>query len=77
MPKRFIDTWIEGTKVIDRWRKSEIKRAKAEEVILYELNNYECFYTGDIDPAMEVLGEHYTRDQVIEVYRANANKVAA
>lgn len=76
MPKRFLDTWIEGTKVIDRWRKSEIKRAKAEEVILYELNNYEAFYTGDIDDAMEVLADHYTRDEVMAVYKANVNKVS-
>lgn len=76
MPKRYLDTWIEGTKVIDRWRKAEIKRAKAEEVILYELNNYEAFYTGEIDDAMEVLGDNYTREEVMAVYNANVNKVA-
>jgi len=36
--------------------------------VLYELNNHECFYTGDIDDAMDVLGEDYSREYVREVY---------
>lgn len=39
-------------------------------VILYELNNYECFYQGDIKDAMPTLSAlGFTREQVLEVFK--------
>lgn len=48
-------------------------------VILRELNNYECFYTGDIEPAVEVLADYgIDETEVRAVYRApKAVKVGA
>jgi len=61
---------------IEKWQKTEVKKAKAEEVILYDLNNYECFYTGDITNALEVLESlGYTPEQVRGVYHKNQETV--
>jgi hypothetical protein len=72
MPKGNINRWLQGMKDFDKWKKSAVKTAKAEQVILYELNNYECFYTGEISDALEVLEPlGYTVEQVKTVYRAH------
>lgn len=72
MPKANWQRFVDGQKEIEKWRKAEVKKAKATEVILYELNNYECFYTGEITDALEVLEPlGYTAAQVREVYHAN------
>lgn len=72
MPKHNHAKLTAGMKEIDAWQKQAIKAAKADEVILYELNNYECFYTGSIEPAMDVLGSlGFTEEQVKKVYFAN------
>ncbi|MBB0995730.1 hypothetical protein G6024_01155 [Dietzia maris] len=40
-------------------------------VILRELNNYECFYSGDMTPAIEALEDYgITADEVRAVYRS-------
>lgn len=72
LPKKNVQRFIDRQKELDKWQKQEIKKAKATEVILYELGNYECFYTGDIQDALEVLEPlGYTVEQVKEVYHAN------
>lgn len=70
MPKHNVDAFLEGMKNIDIAFKTAIKDNKAREThILYELNNHECFYTGRIDDALDVLGEEYTEVEVKEVYK--------
>lgn len=72
MPKSYFEQFAKGTKELDARYKRELKHAKADEAILYELNNYECFYTGDISdamPTLEAMG--YTVEQVKAVYHAN------
>jgi len=70
LPKSNLDKWLKGMKDIERWTKRAKKNAT--EVILYELNNYECFYTGDITDAMPRLKElGYTLEEVKKVYHAN------
>jgi len=67
----------EGMKAIDEWFSAENKAIKAdqkkrEDMIIYELNNYECFYTGDITDAFEALkGEGITKAEVLKVYKKN------
>lgn len=36
--------------------------------ILYELNNHECFYTGEIEAAQTALGSEYSIEEIMEVY---------
>ena len=72
LPSKNVQAFIDGQKAIEKWRKAAVKSAKADKVILYELNNYEAFYTGGIDDAMEVLADlGYSREQVREVYNNN------
>lgn len=47
------------------WKTIEENNWKELE-ILYELRNHECFYTGDIEDALEVLP--YGKDEVMDVY---------
>lgn len=69
LPKSKVNDYISGMKAITKWEKQAIKQVKAEEAILYELNNHEAFYTGTIYDAMPVLEElGYTEAQVKEVY---------
>jgi hypothetical protein len=74
LPKSNFDELMKGWKEIEAWKKQEVQKNKAEkeETILYELNNYECFYTGDIADAMPVLKDlGFTVKEVKEVYHAN------
>lgn len=70
MPKGNFDKFIQGTKDIEKWVKIAVK--ECTDAILCELNNYECFYTGDISDAMPRLKElGYTVSEVKKVYHAN------
>lgn len=41
-----------------------------DDEILYELENHECFYTGDLSPVINLFVGRYTKDQIIDVYRS-------
>ena len=46
-----------------------------EEIIEYELGNYECYYTGDITNALDVLSNYkITPEEVLEVYQKTKSK---
>lgn len=52
-----------------------LSKVKREDLILYELDNHECFYTGDIEDTYLGLKYYYddlTEEEVCEVYRKNA-----
>lgn len=68
LPKSCVDKWLDGMKAITKWTKESKKNDN--EVIRYELNNYECYYQGDIEDAMPRLSElGYTREQVLKVFK--------
>jgi hypothetical protein len=70
LPSKNVQKWVDGMKAVEKWAKDAKKDAK--EVILYELNNYECFYTGDIEDALPRLHDlGYTTDEIKKVYHAN------
>lgn len=70
VPKENVDKFLQGMKELSKWFKKEVKNIKdKEKAILYELNNYECFYTNDIEPVIEVLEGLYTKQEIIEVYK--------
>ena len=76
MPSSNVQKFIDGQKAIEKWRKEAVKQAKADEVILSELKNYEAFYTGELDDAMSVLEElGYSYDQVKAVYNRHKSRV--
>lgn len=70
IPSRNVDTMLKGMEEISNTFKASIKEAKARvEHILYELNNHEAFYTGDTEPTLDALGDDYTAEEVIAVYK--------
>jgi hypothetical protein len=75
LPSKNVDKFIEGMKAIEKWAREAKK--DDQEVILYQLNNYECFYQGDIEDAMPTLSRlGYTREQVKKVFKkARANVI--
>ena len=69
LPKENVQKYIEETKALDEWLIQEVKKLNPNEVISYELNNYESYYTGDISTAYEVLkGYGFTREDVLHVF---------
>ena len=76
MPKGKYQTLIDGNKAIDVWKKSELKKSKEVAVaeIEYELSNHECYYTGDISGAWEVLKDNHKKELVLKVYYATKAK---
>jgi hypothetical protein len=78
MPKDNHQRLVEGLKEIKNYEKSIRKQIKAEEAILYELRNFECFYTGEIDDAVEALANlGITYEQVRTVYKNHYELEAA
>ena len=70
LPKHNVQKLMDGTKQIDKTFKEQIAEFKMREKhILYELNNHECFYTGDITEAVEAMDEDYTREEVNKVMK--------
>lgn len=73
IPKSKVDALTNGMAEINKWFKSATNKSKAdrEALILYALNNHECFYTGDWSDAFMTLGEGYTSKEVKRVYLKN------
>ncbi len=77
MPKKYHRELTVGLKTIGAWKRAALKNVDATETILYELNNHECFYTGDYTDALDVLTDlGYTEEQVKNVFENEAGAVA-
>lgn len=76
MPKSQVENYIQGAKDIKKWFAKTVKETKGARRahIVYELGNYECFYTGDISEALDALGSGYTRAEVLKVYHEECEK---
>ena len=72
-PKHNIDTFLKGIKQANKTKTKELKEAREakKEAILYELNNYECFYTGEIDDVVDIFKGIYTFKDIKKVYSDN------
>lgn len=56
-------------KAHDKGIAQDIKENGLNAIVRRELNNYECYYTGDITDAVEVLEQYgLTREQVAKVF---------
>lgn len=77
MPQGNVEKLRAGMKELNKWYKAEIKANKGTRRanIVYELANHECYYTGDIEPAVEALG--YPRKEVLKVYNEEYDKQTA
>lgn len=75
LPKSKINTYLAGMEEITVWYKSQISTNKLRiKEIAYQLANHECYYTGELQPALEALGDGYTYDEVKQVYRKEMKK---
>ena len=78
LPKSQVENYISGIENINKWYKAAVKGNKLrKQEIAYQLNNYECYYTGDISDALEALGSDYTQAEVMAVYKENHAKWCA
>lgn len=76
MPKVNVKTYIEKSKELQKWFNNEIKKLDKNQIIRYELNNYECYYSGEIDEAMPILSEYgFTSEQVLKVLHNKKEKL--
>jgi hypothetical protein len=74
LPSKNVDSFMSESEKIEKWYKSKVKELKdgKKDLILYELKNYECFYTNDISDALEILLPlGITKKEVIKVYNEN------
>lgn len=73
MPRSKIKELRERLDELDKKISTLISKYKQEEEhILYELDNYECFYTGSIAEAEKVLP--YSQTDIMNVYKKNYKK---
>ena len=67
MPKMNVDELLERQKEIKEFEKKALESGNLKEQhILYELNNYECFYVNDWTEAVNATG--YPEQDVIDVF---------
>ncbi len=72
MPARYKDDYIKGMKDIYLAFKEAMKDEKARKAhIKYELDNHEAYYTRDITSTLEALGDDFTREEVLKVFKGN------
>ena len=71
IPKSKLKQFEDGIKSINKWYKAAIKENKQrKQNIAYELHNHEAFYTNDLTSTLEALGEDYTKEEVLSVFRS-------
>jgi hypothetical protein len=69
LPKGKVKELEEGMEAIERFGKQTVKKKKLVEAeILDELQNHECFYTGDISDVVDLFEGTYTKQQIRDVY---------
>lgn len=57
--------------------KRDLKENGAQKIILRELSNHECGYTGDISPVVANLADYgITEDEIKTVYREHRHEIA-
>lgn len=76
VPKQHAKEFISEIKRIGKeGRERELAEKGIDAIIEYELSNHECFYTGEIDYALDALeGYNVTAEQVWAVYHAVKHK---
>ena len=77
IPVHKVDSFGEATVDLHEWFKEELKKVDLEDIVLYELNNHECFYTGDWSDTWYALrGLGITQEQIAEVYSKHVRNYA-
>ena len=67
--KKNVKKYIDEVLSINTWFVSEVKKLDPVEVIRYELNNYECYLSGEVKDAYEVLQQYgFSLEEVEQVF---------
>lgn len=70
IPSKNVKAMTDGIDAINKWERAEIKKYKQQdEEIKSELYNYECFYSGSIETAVE-RNPQYSPERIMQVYNA-------
>lgn len=72
LPKGNFDKLQAGLTAVKKWKAEAMRAVKAEEAILHELNNFECFYSCELDDVVEVFEGKYTVEEIRKVYNKYA-----
>ena len=78
-PSSKVKEFSSGIKNIEAWHKKTMAELKEKEAfknkaIAYELNNHECYYTGEIEDVVEFFKGVYTLEDIKKVYKKNVDK---
>ena len=77
LPNSELTAFKKDMQELDQWFKDEIKNNDLrKKLILDELNNHECFYTGDINVVVGILSEKYSYEEIYKVYKEEYNNYA-
>lgn len=69
LPSKNVDKMIRGMEEINKWERAEIRKYKQQDAeIKSELYNYECFYVGSPQEAID-RNPQYKPERVIKIYR--------
>lgn len=73
--KTEVKPFMDAIELANAEHKRELKEAKQakEEAILYELNNHESFYCGNMDDVFDIFEGIYTKDEIKAVYKKFVN----
>lgn len=71
MPKSKVEQLRKGMAELKKEERAEVRKSKLwYQEISYELNNHECYYTGNISPVVEMFSGTYTEKKIREVFNA-------
>lgn len=75
VPSFSYDAFASGLKKMEEDFETKINTSPElrRQNILYNLSNHECFYTGEIEDALDALGENYTEEEVLKVFYSERN----
>ena len=76
LPKSKVDAFRQGMEAINNYGKEKVKvNDLAENEILFELQNHECFYTGDYSDVVDMFKGTYTEKQIRDVYNKHRHEM--
>lgn len=75
IPKDNVDTLIADMQnAVDAGIVQRLLDYPIDDIIAYELGNYECYYSGDIEDALTALAPYnVTREQVLAIFNKTKN----
>ncbi len=69
IPESKFKDFMGGLDAIEEWYKAQVVENNVRrDLIAYELENYEAYYTGCIESTLEALGDDFTPEEVVQVY---------